>query len=52
MADDYEWRKETKAGIDKFLTEFYGSFELVEKGYQVMIRKTTDKYNNLTLQYY
>lgn len=43
LFDDYEWREETKNGIDRFLNEYKGLYELVIKDYQVMIRKTNNK---------
>ncbi len=39
LFDDYEWREETKRGIDRFLSEYLGYYDLVIKGYQVMICK-------------
>lgn len=39
LFDDYQWRNETKRGIDRFLKDHEGRFELVVKGYQVMIKK-------------
>lgn len=52
IIDDYTWREETKNGIDKFLNEFQGFYDLIIKDYQVMIRKVTDHYNHLTERYY
>lgn len=43
LFDDYEWREETKNGIDRFLNEYKGLYELVIKDYQVMIKKTNNK---------
>ena len=42
LFDDYEWRAETKAGIDRFLRDRADSLEVVLKGYQVMIKKLKD----------
>jgi FkbM family methyltransferase len=39
LIDDYLWRDETKRGIDKALQHF-GCLEVVNKGYQVLCRKT------------
>lgn len=50
--DDYEWAEETKESIDKFLNEFSGSYELLAKNYQVLIRKTSNQYNELNFDYY
>lgn len=50
--DDYEWREETKEGIDKFLNEFSGSLQVVSKGYQVVIKKIHNQYNELTQSHY
>lgn len=52
IADDYGWREETKNGVDKFLDEFSASYELIDKRYQVMIKKTKNQYNSLTYEYY
>lgn len=53
LIDDYDiWREETKGGIDKFLNEFHGSYEIVHKDYQIMITKTSNRYNELTQPYY
>lgn len=52
LADDYEWREETKRGIDRFLNEFAGSLEIIEKSYQVLIQKKANQYNKLTYEYY
>ena len=40
LFDDYEWREETKRGIDRFLAEKLGRYNLIKKGYQVLIQKT------------
>jgi FkbM family methyltransferase len=40
LFDDYEWREETKRGIDKFLDTFAAMIEVVSKNYQVLVRKT------------
>lgn len=42
--DDYSWGKmyndeATSVGIDKFLKEYEGKYEIISKGYQVVIRK-------------
>lgn len=42
LFDDYEWRAETKRGIDKFLRDYDRYLEVVQKGYQVMIKKLQD----------
>lgn len=40
LFDDYEWREETKRGIDRFLGSMpAGKMSVVLKGYQVMIKK-------------
>lgn len=40
LFDDYDgYRDETKRGIEKVLTQFAGKFEVVQKGYQIMIKK-------------
>lgn len=40
LIDDYEWREETKEGVDLFLKEAEGQYELMFKNYQVLIKKT------------
>lgn len=52
LFDDYTWRPETTASIDKFLEEFNGAYDLIIKGYQVLIRKVTNRYNDITQSYY
>lgn len=53
LFDDYDlWNETTKENIDKFLSEFEGSYEVVSKGYQILIKKTEDKYNSITQDYY
>lgn len=53
LFDDYDiWAEDTKSSIDKFLNEFSGNYEIVSKGYQILIRKTSNKYNELTYDYY
>lgn len=52
LFDDYLWRDETKESIDLFLKEFKGYYEMVVEGYQVMIKKTMNYYNELTKPYY
>lgn len=42
LFDDYEWRAETKAGIDRFLRNNDGYLQVVQRGYQVMIKKLKD----------
>jgi FkbM family methyltransferase len=40
LFDDYEWREETKRGIDRIIALIKGTeFEVIHKGYQVLIRK-------------
>jgi FkbM family methyltransferase len=40
LFDDYNgYRDETKQGIDKFLNEHKGHYEIVHSGYQLMIKK-------------
>lgn len=40
LFDDYQWREETKRGIDRILELIKGTdFEVIHKGYQVLIRK-------------
>ncbi len=43
LFDDYEWREETKQGIDQFLMDYAPWLEIVVKGYQVMIKKTRNR---------
>lgn len=50
--DDYEWKDETKRGIDRFLNEFAPSLQIITKGYQVVIKKIHNQYNELTNEYY
>ena len=52
LFDDYGWRDETARGIDRFLNEFGGSLEIVSKGYQVLVKKISNQYNDLTYEYY
>lgn len=53
LFDDYDlWKQETKDGIDKFVAEFGSSFEVIEKSYQLLIRKRHNQYNSLTIDYY
>lgn len=40
LFDDYEWREETKRGIDRFIADRQPFLEVVIRGYQVMIKKT------------
>ncbi len=39
LFDDYTWSEGTKKGIDKFLKEFEGQYQLLVKDTQVMIQK-------------
>jgi FkbM family methyltransferase len=39
LFDDYEWRAETKRGIDRFLDRFQNQIQVLIKEYQVLIRK-------------
>lgn len=39
LFDDYNWGDVHNAGIDRFLEEYAGKYELMLKDYQVMIRK-------------
>ena len=39
LFDDYNWNDVHNAGIDKFLLEYAGKYELMLKDYQVMIKK-------------
>lgn len=46
LFDDYEWReqiphKSTKIGIDKFLSEFHGRYDILKQNYQILIQKIT-----------
>jgi FkbM family methyltransferase len=52
LFDDYLWNESSQMSIDKFLDEFAGAYEILEKGYQVMIKKTHNRYNQLTQEYY
>lgn len=52
LFDDYEWCAETKESIDKFLKEFEGAYEIVKSNYQVLIKKTSNRYTDLTYEYY
>lgn len=52
LFDDFDWRETTKAGIDKFLNEFAEALEVITKGYQVLIQKKANHYNQLTQSYY
>jgi len=40
LIDDYGWSDETKEGVDLFLKEKEGQYELISMGYQVLIKKT------------
>lgn len=50
--DDYTWNESSKESIDKFLTDFEGAYELIHKDYQVVIKKTKDVFNEVTINYY
>lgn len=40
LFDDYDgYRDETKRGIDRVLNQFAGGYEVVQRGYQIMIKK-------------
>jgi hypothetical protein len=52
LFDDYLWNESSQMSIDRFLDEFSGAYEILEKGYQVMIKKTHNRYNQLTQEYY
>ena len=39
LFDDYEWREETKRGIDRFLKDCESEIEVIKKGYQVLVRR-------------
>jgi FkbM family methyltransferase len=38
LFDDYGWREETKAGIDRFLKEFAPWIKVITKEYQVLVK--------------
>lgn len=40
LFDDYEWRDETKRGIDKFISNHEKYLQVRERGYQIKIQKT------------
>lgn len=52
LFDDYTWREETTSGIDRFLNEFGASLSILIKGYQVLIRKVHNQYNDITFKFY
>lgn len=53
LFDDYNlWDEGTKGSIDKFLKEFDGAYEVVRSNYQILIKKTSNRYNELTQSYY
>jgi FkbM family methyltransferase len=52
LFDDYLWNDQTQGSVDKFLNEFSGHYEVIKKEYQVLIKKTSNKYNSLTQSYY
>lgn len=39
LLDDYEWREETKRGIDKFLKVYRSSIKVIVKDYQVLVQR-------------
>lgn len=39
LFDDYTWSKETNLGIDRFLDEHAGTYDVIHKDYQILIRK-------------
>jgi FkbM family methyltransferase len=53
LIDDYDfWSQDTKDGVDLFLNEFSGAYEVESNGYQILIKKKIDRYNDLTYKYY
>ncbi len=53
LFDDFDiWSTETKESIDKFINEFNESLEIIYKGYKLLIKKTKDQFNHITLPYY
>jgi FkbM family methyltransferase len=40
LFDDYEWRQETKEGINNFLNAHQGKYITKVRGYQILIQKT------------
>lgn len=52
LFDDFLWADETTESVEKFLNEFQGHYEVIHKGYQVLIKKISNKYNELTYEYY
>ena len=42
LFDDYEWREETKRGIDRFISVHAGQINIIKKGYQVLVQKTSN----------
>jgi FkbM family methyltransferase len=40
LFDDYEWRQETKDGINNFLNSHQGKYITKVRGYQILIQKT------------
>ena len=42
LFDDYQWRPETRDGIDRFLREYDRYIEVVKVGYQILIKKIRD----------
>lgn len=43
LFDDYQWRNETKEGIDQCLRDLTGFYELRASGYQIMIKKNANR---------
>jgi len=39
LLDDYEWREDTKRGIDKFLKEYGQKIDIILKDYQVLMKR-------------
>lgn len=39
LFDDYQYKPETASGIDKFLRNYSGQFDVVLSGYQIMIKR-------------
>lgn len=53
LFDDYNlWAQDTKDSIDKFLNEYAGFYEIVQNNYQILIKKTANRYNEITQSYY
>lgn len=41
LFNDYEWREETKRGIDRFIDRYKHQFKIIQKNYQVLIQKNS-----------